>query len=297
MTLTNIVSVEFSPVGRIYDFTYEEESILVGDQVVVETERGLSLAKVVKIYFNLHPDSAERIIKPILRKATEKDLNSSQKISEDEALKICAERIKTLKLNMKVLKVEVQFGGSKVIVYFSAPGRVDFRELVKQLATSLKSRVELKQVGARDEAKLLGGMGICGREFCCSTFLREFVPVSIKMAKVQNLALNPTKVSGGCGRLLCCLTYENDTYIALRRNLPARGSKVRILSSGEDADVLKVDIINQRLLVEKANGKLETFKAADVEVLKKAEHTDEAELDDNAGDWGQGINLSELEKD
>ena len=120
---------------------------------------------------------------------------------------------------MRIINIEVQFGGNKVIVYFSAPGRVDFRELVKELASGLKTRVELKQVGARDEAKLTGGLGICGREFCCSSWLREFVPVSIKMAKNQNLALNPNKVSGGCGRLLCCLTYEDETYSELRQKL------------------------------------------------------------------------------
>jgi cell fate regulator YaaT (PSP1 superfamily) len=147
--------------------------------------------------------------------AGERDLSEEGQFSESQMMDIARGRVESFKLDMRIMKAEAQMGGNKVIVYFSSPGRVDFRDLVKDLAGALRSRVELKQVGARDEAKLVGGLGICGREYCCSSFLRDFVPVSIKMAKNQNLALNPSKVSGGCGRLLCCLTYENDAYFTM----------------------------------------------------------------------------------
>lgn len=294
MSMVNIASIEFSPVGRIYDFENTLDNVCIGDQVVVETDRGFSLAKVVKLRLAPNSDFEERTLKPLLRKASEKDLKSSSKTEPEYAEKLTREKIKKLNLKMKVLKVETQFGGNKVLIYFSAPGRVDFRELVKQLAAGLKSRVELKQVGARDEAKLLGGMGICGREFCCSTFLREFLPVSIKMAKVQNLALNPTKVSGGCGRLLCCLTYENETYIELRKNIPANGSRVRVLETNQFGRVIKHDILNQKISIEFEQGTIETIKIDQVEVVEKAskQRTEDEAKDD---DWGDDIDLEALE--
>ena len=180
------------------------------------------------------------------------------------------EKIVELALDMRIINVEVQFGGNKVIVFFSAPGRVDFRELVKELASGLKTRVELKQVGARDEAKLTGGIGICGREFCCSSWLREFVPVSIKMAKNQNLALNPNKVSGGCGRLLCCLTYEDETYSELRQKLLPKGTMVE-LDDGYTGKVLKGDILNQVLVVELSGGDQRTVAISSVKTVDEKE--------------------------
>lgn len=181
--------------------------------------------------------------------ASQRDLEEARKLTPEAAAKVAKERADRLGLKMTVLQSEVQFGGNKVIIFFSATGRVDFRDLVKDLASSLKARVELKQVGARDEAKLVGGIGVCGREFCCSSFLRDFVPVSIKMAKNQNLALNPSKVSGGCGRLLCCLTYENDQYTELRKSFPPKNAQIRCLDDGVVGRVLKGDVLNQTVLI------------------------------------------------
>lgn len=248
----NVVGVQFRRAGRIYDFSSSNESLIVGDDIVVETERGPSLAKVAYVKYVDSAKYHEVPLKPILRKASSKDLDDKGKLTAAKAMSFSREKIDKLQLTMRVLKTEVQFGGNKVIIYFSAPGRVDFRELVKELASGLKARVELRQVGARDEAKLVGGMGICGREYCCSSCLREFAPVSIKMAKNQNLALNPTKVSGGCGRLLCCLTYENEFYQTIRSKLPAKGSKVKFgdpeLGEGT-GDVVGYDILNQAVIV------------------------------------------------
>jgi hypothetical protein len=197
---------------------------------------------------------------------------------------------------MNVLTAEVQFGGSKITVFFTAPGRVDFRELVKDLASGLKSRVELKQVGARDETKLIGGTGICGREFCCSSFLREFVPVSIKMAKNQNLALNPNKVSGGCGRLLCCLTYEDETYSSLRKNIPPRGTRVFIPEIGGYGNVIKGDVLNQEVLLENERGQQETYSLDDVEVVAKNAGSSRDKSKEESIEWGDELDLAALEQ-
>ena len=176
-------------------------------------------------------------------------------------------------------------------MHFSAPGRVDFRDLVKDLATGLKARVELKQVGARDEAKLVGGIGICGREFCCSSFLREFVPVSIKMAKNQNLALNPSKVSGGCGRLLCCLTYENDLYTDLRSKLPPRNTRVRAVEEGVVGNVIKGDVLNQVVVIETDEGRQYTVPVA---MLEEVERSTGRVEESEAESWGEDIDLDAL---
>jgi hypothetical protein len=197
-------------------------------------------------------------------------------------------------LNMRILTAEGQFGGNKITVYFSAPGRVDFRDLVKDLASALRARVELKQVGARDEAKLVGGLGICGREYCCSSFLRDFVPVSIKMAKNQNLALNPNKVSGGCGRLLCCLTYENEAYVDLRSKLPALKSRVRSLEEGVTGSVIKTDILNQLVMIETADGRQLSLRVKDIEVLERSQvRTEDPDMAE-AESWGDDLDLGSL---
>jgi cell fate regulator YaaT (PSP1 superfamily) len=250
----NIVGVQFRRAGRIYDFATGELNLHVGDDVVVDTDRGPSLAKVAVVRYRDRGDYKENGLKTILRNATVRDMEEANKLTPEYCVEFARKKVEELELKMSVLQAEVQFGGNKAIIFFTAPGRVDFRQLVKDLAGGLKSRVELKQVGARDEAKLVGGIGICGREFCCSSFLRDFVPVSIKMAKNQNLALNPTKVSGGCGRLLCCLTYENDTYTKLRKEIPKKGTLVRLLETGVEGKVLKGDVLNQRMLIDPGEG-------------------------------------------
>ncbi|SME93995.1 PSP1 domain-containing protein [Pseudobacteriovorax antillogorgiicola] len=285
MTGMNIVGVQFRRAGKIYDFNAAELLLKLGDRVVVETERGLSLAEVKRVAFEAASDRDPDSLKPVVRIATKKDLDTAGRLDPDHAEKYSKEKIKELGLEMHVINVEIQFGGNKVIIYFSAPGRVDFRELVKELASGLKTRVELKQVGARDEAKLSGGIGICGREFCCSSFLREFVPVSIKMAKNQNLALNPSKVSGGCGRLLCCLTYEDETYSVLRQKLLPKGTRVKTPEDGY-GDVLKGDILNQVCLVELDTGDQKSLPLNDLEVVEAKEGVDD--------DWGDDIDFDDL---
>lgn len=288
----NVVGVQFRRAGRIYSFNGKNLMVAEGDSVVVETERGATLAEVKRVQYLSEEQAKIKSLKPVIRVATEKDLDSGR-LSEERVLSFTKDRVSTLKLDMSVIGVEVQLGGNKVIVFFTAPGRVDFRELVKDLAGGLKTRIELKQVGARDEAKLVGGLGMCGREYCCSSFLREFVPVSIKMAKNQNLALNPSKVSGGCGRLLCCLTYEDDVYKELQKKLPPRKAKVR-LEDGREGIVLKSDILGQKLLLELESGEQLTIPLSQVEVLGK--HTTSASdaSHDTDDEWGSDLDLKSL---
>lgn len=292
--LTNIVGVQFRRAGKIYDFLPGEMALHVGDQVVVDTERGATVAKVVKIDARATGDVDPALVKPVLRMATERDLDDSGHFTESQVMDIARSRVEAFKLDMRIMQVEMQMSGNKITIYFSSPGRVDFRDLVKDMAAALRARVELKQVGARDEAKLVGGLGICGREYCCSSFLRDFVPVSIKMAKNQNLALNPSKVSGGCGRLLCCLTYENDAYIDLRRKLPALKSRVRILPDGDSGTVIKTDILNQMVVFETADGRLISSKAKDIEVIDRSQAGQKASLDSEAEIWAEDIDLGLL---
>jgi cell fate regulator YaaT (PSP1 superfamily) len=288
----NIVGVQFRRAGRIYDFLSGDIDLRVGDDVVVETERGPSLAKVAQVRFD-QGGSGGKELKPILRIASKRDLEETRKLTPEHATSYARERVDRLKLKMSVLQSEVQFGGNKVIVYFSAAGRVDFRELVKELASGLKARVELKQVGARDEAKLVGGIGICGREFCCSSFLREFVPVSIKMAKNQNLALNPSKVSGGCGRLLCCLTYENDLYTELRKKLPPKGTRAHAVEEGVYGHVIKGDVLNQVVVLEAEDGRQVTVPLSKIEIVEKSAPRTEGD-ESEAEIWGEDIDMSLL---
>ena len=287
MDSVNVVGVQFRRAGKIYHFTPGDYDVRIGDPVVVDTDRGPSLAEVTVLKLLARSELGDQELKPIIRKASAKDLEIPSKQSPEFVENFSREALKRHELNLRILKAEVQLGGNKIIVYFSAPGRVDFRELVKDLATGLFARVELKQVGARDEAKLVGGIGICGREFCCSSFLREFVPVSIKMAKNQNLALNPTKVSGGCGRLLCCLTYENDTYTEMRRIMPGKGAKVRVIEDGVLATVIKSDLINQRVMIisDDEAGNIQTLPIAQLEILDKGPRpqSDQGARGDRAG--------------
>ena len=292
MSGTNIVGVQFRRAGKIYNFNSKNFLLSLGDKVVVETDRGPSLAEVMRVGYFDTPPKGKASLKSVIRIASQSDLDSSDRLNENRVKTYATECIETLGLDMIMIGVEVQLGGSKVIIYFTAPGRVDFRELVKDLAAGLKTRVELKQVGARDEAKQVGGIGICGREFCCSSFLREFVPVSIKMAKNQNLALNPSKVSGGCGRLLCCLTYEDETYKELKLKLPSKKAKVTLLD-GRSGVVLKGDILNQKVMVEVETGELLNLPLSEVKVLSKKDLEKKVE-DTTADDWASDIDVNML---
>lgn len=292
--LMNIVGVQFRRAGKIYDFLPGEMTLHVGDQVVVDTDRGATVGRVVKVDARASAEIDTSSVKPVIRMATERDLDETGHFSEAQVIDIARSRVEAFKLDMRIMKVEMQMGGNKITIYFSSPGRVDFRDLVKDMAAALRARVELKQVGARDEAKLVGGLGICGREYCCSSFLRDFVPVSIKMAKNQNLALNPSKVSGGCGRLLCCLTYENDAYIDLRRKLPALKARVRVAPDGDSGIVIKTDILNQMVVLETADGRLVSAKAKDVEVVDRSQAESKDVVESEAEMWAEDIDVGLL---
>ncbi|MDX8047516.1 stage 0 sporulation family protein [Gracilibacillus sp. S3-1-1] len=226
--MVEVIGVRFKKAGKIYYFDPDELKISTDDYCIVETVRGVEFGKVV--VGNKHVDEEDVVLplKKVIRIATDKDklIVVENKEIADDAYKTCVTKIKEHKLDMNLVDVEYTFDRNKVIFYFTADGRVDFRNLVKDLASVFKTRIELRQIGVRDEAKLLGGIGPCGRMLCCSTFLGDFEPVSIKMAKDQNLSLNPTKISGLCGRLMCCLKYENDDYETAKKELPDIGEEI-----------------------------------------------------------------------
>lgn len=280
--MTKIVGVRFKPVGKIYYFNPADIDIKLKDKVIVETIRGIELGTVVIGPKELSDDEISKPLKDVIRKATEEDLEHVEEnhIKEKEAFRICVEKIRKHGLEMKLIEVEYTFDRGKILFYFSADGRVDFRELVKDLATVFHTRIELRQIGIRDESKTLGSIGICGRELCCSKFLGEFEPVSIKMAKEQGLSLNPTKISGICGRLMCCLKYEQDVYEEMLRITPHVGATVQTPSGKgtvEHVDVLKGKV---KVLIEKnKESSIEEFDAKDLKVQKKP-RTDNLEKND-----------------
>lgn len=226
--MIRIVPVKFHHAGRQYDFNAQSLELKPGARVVVETDRGRALAIVVTAPREVPADQAPEGLKTILRLATEDDLaqSASNAAREKDAVRYCQGRVQARGMEMKLVRAEYAFDGSKIVFYFTAEGRIDFRDLVKDLAHYFHTRIEMRQIGVRDEAKLVGGLGICGRELCCCSFLTEFYPVSVKMAKEQGLALNPTKISGQCGRLLCCLGYEFESYCELRKGMPKCGKKI-----------------------------------------------------------------------
>lgn len=220
--MIEIIGVRFKSIGKIYYFDPLGEEYEKGDFVIVETVRGIEIGEVVLENRGVPEESVVAELKPVIRRADKEDFEKQKenKQKEKEAFSICLKKIKEHNLEMKLIDVEYTFDGSKILFYFTADGRIDFRELVKSLATIFRTRIELRQIGVRDEAKMLGGIGICGRELCCRKFLGDFEPVSIRMAKEQGLSLNPSKISGTCGRLMCCLKYEQDTYEQLLKRTP-----------------------------------------------------------------------------
>lgn len=227
--MTKVISVKFKDSGKNYYFSPDGKTYNVGDSVIVETANGLAFGTVAESNHEVDDDRVVPPLKKALRVANEKDFQRLQdnKTKEADAFKVCEEKITAHKLDMKLVSVEYSFDGGKITFFFTADGRVDFRELVKDLANHFHSRIELRQIGVRDEARMLGGVGICGQEYCCKRFLDDFLPVSIKMAKEQGLSLNPTKISGSCGRLMCCLNYEQESYEYLISITPSIGSTVK----------------------------------------------------------------------
>ena len=248
--MIKIIGVRFRNAGKIYYFDPKKLPIKKGDHVIVETARGIEYGSVVADAREVTDDQVVQPLKPVIRIANADDNARAQrnKEKEKEAFRICLEKIRKHKLEMKLIDTEYTFDNNKVLFYFTADGRIDFRELVKDLASVFKTRIELRQIGVRDETKVVGGVGICGRELCCHTFLSEFAPVSIKMAKEQNLSLNPTKIAGVCGRLMCCLKNEEDTYEYLNSRLPGIGDRV-IADDGLKGEVQSVNVLRQLVKV------------------------------------------------
>lgn len=272
--MVEVIGVRFRTAGKIYFFDPKDFQVRMGQHVIVETSRGIEYGKVVSERRNIKEKYLSDELKPVIRIATEEDDERAAKNrqKEKEAYKICLQKIKDHELEMKLVATEYTFDNNKVLFYFTADGRVDFRELVKDLASVFRTRIELRQIGVRDEAKMLGGIGICGRELCCNTFLSEFAPVSIKMAKEQNLSLNPTKISGVCGRLMCCLKNEQETYEYLNSKLPKIGEVLKT-KTGVVGEIQRVDVLRQKvkLIVEDENGdkEIQEYKIDDLLMKRK----------------------------
>ena len=269
--MIKVVGIRFKKAGKIYYFDPIDLKIDKGSYVVVETARGIEFGECVIGVKEINESEIVAPLKSVLRAATEDDLkrHSNNKDKQKEAFGICLNKIEEHKLNMKLIDVEYTFDNNKVIFYFTADGRVDFRELVKDLATIFKTRIELRQIGVRDEAKMIGGLGPCGRSMCCSTFLGDFTSVSIKMAKEQNLSLNPTKISGICGRLMCCLNYEQSTYEDIRKRMPRVGSIVK--TSEGTGDVIANNTVKETVKVRLKRGEeevVEEYKIETIELIK-----------------------------
>lgn len=281
--MASIIGVRFRDVGKIYYFDPDEKTLTKGEHVIVETSRGIECGEVAMDNREVPDDQINYPLKKLIRVATEEDMKrvAENKQKELRAFDICNEKIKDHKLKMKLINVEYTFDNNKILFYFTADGRVDFRELVKDLAYVFRTRIELRQIGVRDEAKMLGGLGICGRPFCCKTFLGDFQPVSIKMAKEQGMSLNPVKISGTCGRLMCCLKYEQEAYTDLLKKTPKNGAIVN--TPDGKGTVVDVNLITGTLTVslhKSPDAAAHNYKVADVTLIKDGQiKVDKSEID------------------
>ena len=273
--MMEVVGVRFKAVGRIYYFEPSVDEIKCGDKVIVETTRGVEFGEVVLTNRIIDESMLTVPLGTIIRIATEKDVERDKQNRENRksAFEICLNKIKKHDLKMKLVEVEYMFDGSKILFYFTADGRIDFRELVKDLAAEFRVRIELRQIGIRDEAKMVGGMGICGRVLCCKGYLGEFQPVSIRMAKEQGLSLNPTKISGVCGRLMCCLKYEQEAYEDLNSRVPRVGSIVKTVDG--QGEVIFVNLLKEIVKVKLENKddndlEVREYSVCDIEIIKTA---------------------------
>ena len=292
--MKNIIGVRFKKLGKIYFFNPKGLRIRKGDKVIVETAQGEEYGEVVIPNRKVENDKIVTPLKKVIRIANYKDhkhFNECKRIEKD-AFNICQKKIKQHKLDMNLTDVEYKFDNSKILFYFTADGRVDFRELVKDLASIYKIRIELRQIGVRDEVKRIGGNGVCGRELCCCTFLSDFQAVSIKMAKEQNVSLNPSKISGNCGRLMCCLKYENDVYEEKLKELPHIGAIVR--TQDGEGEIDNLEILKEKVRVKIKDGEgyfYKKYDVKDIEIIKdvEVEKMDEEEIEHQK-------ELEELEK-
>lgn len=292
--MKNIIGIRFKKLGKIYFFNPRGLKLKKGDKVIVETSQGEEFAEVLIPNRHVEDDKILAPLKKVLRIATYKDIKRHEECKkiEKEAFKVCEKKIKEHGLDIALTEVECKFDNSKILFYFKADGRVDFRELVRDLAAIYKTRIELRQIGVRDEVKRIGGNGVCGRELCCCTFLNGFESVSIKMAKEQNMALNPSKISGNCGRLMCCLKYEDEAYQEKLKHLPNIGAIVQ--TEDGEGEVDNIEILKEKLRVKFKNEDGYTYKkydAKDVKIIKDVarEQVDEEEMQNKK-------ELEELEK-
>lgn len=293
--LKNIIGIRFKKLGKIYFFNPDGLKVKKGDKIIVETSQGEEYAEVLIPNRYVDDEKIIRPLKKVLRIATYKDIKRHEECIkiEKEAFKVCEKKIKDHGLDMTLTEVECKFDNSKILFYFTADGRIDFRDLVRDLAAIYKTRIELRQIGVRDEVKRIGGNGVCGRELCCCTFLSDFETVSIKMAKEQNISLNPSKISGNCGRLMCCLKYENDVYEEKLQKLPNVGAIVKTEDGQGEVD--SIEILKEKLRVKFRNEDggyiYKKYDAKDVKVIKDVarEQIDEEELQNKK-------ELEELEK-
>ncbi|MCQ2551182.1 MAG: stage 0 sporulation family protein [Clostridia bacterium] len=290
--MVTVAGIRFKTAGKVYYFDPDNLKVKAGDNVIVETARGLEFGTVTMDPEEMDEKDIIQPLKKIIRIAGEKDIAQHEENvkRKEKAIRLCQEKVDKHGLEMKLIDVEYTFDNTKIIFYFTADGRVDFRELVKDLASVFKMRIELRQIGVRDEAKMMGGIGACGRSLCCNSWLSEFEPVSIKMAKVQNLSLNPTKISGICGRLMCCLKYENDIYTELRKGMPDVGEKIKthegfakVIEANVLENIVKVRMIEQEASgdqEEKLSSEIRQFKKEDIKRLKNHHHKDKDIFDD-----------------
>ncbi|OPZ93389.1 MAG: hypothetical protein BWY74_01145 [Firmicutes bacterium ADurb.Bin419] len=288
--MVKVVGVRFKRAGKIYYFDPGDLEIQLNENVIVETARGVEFGLVVVPNTEVPDDQIVAPLKKVIRVADEDDKNHYEENSkrEKEAFDICLQKISVHKLEMKLIDVEYTFDNNKVLFYFTADGRVDFRELVKDLASVFRTRIELRQIGVRDEAKMMGGLGVCGRVLCCNAFLGDFQPVSIKMAKEQGLSLNPTKISGACGRLMCCLKYEQDAYEEIITRVPREGAIVET-PEGQGV-VMGISLLKELVKVKLDKGNetdLKIYNASEVKIIKNAVNTDDIE---------PGISIEELKQ-
>ncbi len=281
--MAEVIGVRFKEVGKVYYFDPEENKLNIGDKVIVETARGVECGMVAIANKIVSDENIVHPLKKIIRVATNDDLKhiEDNKKKEKKAFSICLKKIAEHKLDMKLVEVEYTFDNNKILFYFTSDGRVDFRALVKELASIFRTRIELRQIGVRDEAKMLGGIGVCGRPLCCNSYLGEFQPVSIKMAKEQGLSLSPVKISGTCGRLMCCLKYEQEAYTDLLKTIPKVGAIVG--TPNGDGVVIETNPISKILKVKlnkSPDAAPATFKSSDVKLIKDAQiKVDKKELE------------------
>lgn len=291
--MSKIVRVRFHPHGKVYNFDSGHFVLKPGDKVIVETEQGLALGTVVSAPQPRSPKLLNQPLKPVFRLATPEDIEQGRlnEQREQEAFEFCQRCIKARQLPMHLVRVECLFDGSKMIFYFTAAKRVDFRELVRDLVQQYRTRIELRQIGVRHQAKMIGGIGSCGRPFCCATFLQEFAPVSVRMAKEQNLSLNPSKISGCCGRLMCCLTFEYQTYLDLKVGFPKVGKRVT-LPDGQEGKVVRQNVLLRTITVALPDG-----REVEIPLAKLSLPETKAAQESPAEKSGSGEDLAGLETD